>query len=241
MIWKTKIQLQFPLGASFSHSPAVLVYSRVLQMLRKASCMVSQSRCQECPSNGFCRYYWLTGDNFQTYPGVLSQVSMTDQKIFAPGEELSVFLYWIGQAQTFSVLVEPALNSMNQMLAGQPCIVRNVTCDPVEPMLVQLDHLQVRTPLRKTDLIDEMKQMSQSYSSRYGEEISVPQTEMTMSSSLKIDAGLTVLPTRKIRLIGSTGNVQLNPETEIDSRWLAIGIGKENCIGGGQLAVDSDI
>lgn len=251
MIIKTELELRFPLGASFSKSPSLLLYQRILHTIKRISCMTIDTPCKVCPYQTLCKYFWITGNSFQTFAGVICRPRPFDKQIFAPGEVLKAEFFWIGEAGAYTSLVEYALDNSSQTFFGQPFFIQSIREVPVEKEILEIQRLAITTPLPLPSSVKDspkdvwflLETARQEYQDRYGAffDLPDPAVSMTFHSSIKSDFGLVSLPSRKIPVRGELGMILFEKAVQLDSRWLILGLGKTNCIGGGQIAADHHI
>lgn len=242
MIWETEISLLFPEGAVFSENPDLLLYRKILAFIRTISCVNSQTRCIDCSQKENCRYYWITGDNFQTYAGLLCHPDVRRSKIFEPGQTGLFRLIWTGKAKDFAPLCEVALNSSNQRLAGQTYVLRSVKTKLLDISAVfSADSIWVENLRIASSDENLFKTMAETYQKRYALSLTVPEAEYEFQPRLKTDLGVVRLPTARIHNHGESGYLKLLKPVKLNNSWLVLGLGKNNCIGGGRFEINHHI
>lgn len=237
MIIKTSITLKFPAGAFFTEAPALIFYKKLLQMIKKISCMNPDIKCNECPLQKDCRYFWITGNNFERTPGIFCKHEFFDPKLFTALEQCVIEIIWIGEAKDYSVLIEPMLDFMNHILNGQVFQLQKIESEQIESKLLRIKASNVVSPFAgKQDQF--FKKMKNDFEELYQESLDLPDKEFQFVPAMKTNMDPIKLSTRRINPSGFTGRIEFEEPVEMDSRMIDLGIGSSNFIGGGKLEVE---
>ena len=191
MLTETEITLVFPMGAGpFRQSPSLFIYRQILRLIHQISCMSPQSRCKECPLHSDCRYYWITGSHFNGYSGLICPSSPFEKRKFAPREELTIRLYWIGTAGDFSPMADAAVSRMEQNIMGSFFYLKSIHHSVLKEDTQTVRQIRFTGPVQTqmgqdnpTVLFEQMNAYyRQWYQSSFLIPSSVPSTEDALSS-----------------------------------------------------------
>lgn len=267
MLTETEITLVFPMGAGpFRQSPSLFIYRQILRLIHQISCMSPQSRCKECPLHSDCRYYWITGSHFNGYSGLICPSSPFEKRKFAPREELTIRLYWIGTAGDFSPMADAAVSRMEQNIMGSFFYLKSIPHRVLKEDTQTVRQIRFTGPVQTqmeqdnpTVLFEQMNAYyRQWYQSSFLIPSSVPSTEDALSTDqnkeikpgsfqpawnpgIFVEGAPVSLGTKKLTAKGHVGTLFFPEEQIISSFWSLIGLGKTNCIGGGQFETDHSI
>lgn len=254
MLTKTEIRLSFPAGACFHQAPSLYLYRRILQTIHHISCMQPDIKCCDCSLRSQCRYYWITGNNFEGYPGILCPADLFEKRKYEPGQELKVEFFWIGNCENFKLVAEIVLNEMNQTFLGNFFYLKKIKHSQIEENIEQAQRLYLKTPLSKVDLelsiLDLTALMNHWYRKWYQTDFCF-QISNTNSDNEQfcqewetspfIKMASLGMPTKNLIVQGHTGTITFGIPVYFSSVWKVIGLGKRNCIGGGKIATGHSI
>ncbi len=244
MITQTKIRLCFPEGASFSEAPSLIIYKKMLAGIKRISCTNSKSKCSDCPSRSDCRYYWITGNNFDTVPGLYVQRQLFEPKLFHKNECCLVHLFWIGETGSFSVLTEPFIEQLNQKLNGQPFYLQSCINEAFNQQKISVRRLKILSPVvkgRQMNESDPFLHMRETFQTRYQARCEIPDSDFRWTCCLTVNTDPVRLPTKTLSCSGHVGFIEFEHETSIDTLFLEVGLGLSSCIGGGKIEADNHL
>lgn len=243
MILRTVVTLSFPAGAVFEQNPQLLLYRCLLKAIQGMACMRSIHRCKDCPLREDCQYFWLTGHNFENYAGFLCQTDPFCKRVYQPQEELEVSFLWLGNTQSYSVLLESLIQDFHHTFAGQPFSLSQLITETLEAEEVKAKNLNFITPVvleNNENLAMEGMQAAAWYRENYGLDLSFPNTnDLKWIRKMKVRQPSAGLPVTRISNTGWIGDVSFPNDVMIDRRWSDIGLGRSNCTGGGRFEIGS--
>ena len=235
MINQINIALQFPLGAHFSHVPEIDAWKAVFRFIHELSCFQTDQKCSQCSQNLNCRYFLISGQNFEGYPCLTAKIDLFSERFIKPEDILHLTFYAVGDLNVCVQFVQLFFESSNR-LCGHEFLCKNVEVIPIDAEPIAVRNLQIQTPIETNDVISVYNEMVLWYNHHYG--CSFPfsfghcQFQTLKMSSEKIKTG-----TKTLIMDGVVGTFQFDPPVMLDQTLLKVGIGKWNGIGGGHCAV----
>lgn len=238
---KTELELEFPEGASFQQPLSIYLYRRLTGMICRICCLDRASRCETCSLKDDCQYYWLTGQNFQFYSGVLCPAGPFEKRRFRAHDTLKTTFLWVGSCSKFAPYVDLLLEEMDGQIQRSPFVIRKLVHEPVEETNVSVCSLHLITPVSFKETQSFFEEMSTYYKQNYEFDLSVPENGYSFIPGISMRGLQIKLPQGVKRLDGLLGDITFNKETNISSFWLTLGLGNGNCIGGGRVEADHSI
>lgn len=241
MITEICFNLKFPLGATFYTSLEIEIYKKFLYFLKSLSCFNQRDRCQECPYGQDCKYYFLTGENFQRYPAVFLHINRFSKQRFTPNDELQLKFYWIGKSAEYIQFADVFFQTLNQQLWKHPFYIHSRSQKKLnnEPMI--FNHIKVKSVIETADLKNSMQEMLAYYNQQYETNFKGKLAEFKKIRSKPIYEGSFALRTRKITMKGIIGEFESQESNALPASILEIGIGKWNFLGGGKIAIKNQV
>lgn len=237
MITEICFRLKFPLGATFYTSLEIELYKKFLYFLKNLSCFNPQSRCQECIYNQECKYYFLTGENFQKYPAIFLRIDRFSKRRFTKDEELELKFYWIGKSVDYAQFMDVFFQTLNQKLWENPFYIYNRSQKKVKDDPIVFDRIQIKSVIETEDVKSSVQEMLAYYNDRYGTDFKEKLMEFKKIHSKPVYEGRFSLRTRTITMKGVIGAFESQELSELPASILEIGIGKWNFLGGGKIAL----
>lgn len=236
---KIEVLISFPLGAKFHQNPILYTYKQFLKMLHRLNCVASDCKCNTCTLQKECNYYFLTGDNFNKYPGIFINNDLFIKTIYKENDELLLTFYMIGKCSIYkeyiSVFVEEYLNHKLATHFFQVKYIRNERLSFDEQ---SNQNIHVKTLVEDEQLFNVYNAMICFYNQAYEMNLS------TINGSERYNVKKQQYPvinlnTKKVNMKGVV--YQSTSEEPIPMLWQNIGIGKYNYLGGGKIAFENKI
>lgn len=235
MTRKYSFVAQFPAGAVFHENPALLFYRSLLGYIRKLSCFNSSRHCRECPECKFCQFYRLTGEYFQEYPAILVQIPVFYRQIYAPGDRITLDVYFIGNVDQSCSFVELYFQS-HDTLQGAPFFLKQISEEEPACSFTESLNLRILTPVEDQDAGRVIQNMLLYYNRMYGTSFETAIPSCSLKNAIRVSLPETRICGRNIHPRGITG---LAEGLQVPQFLLKTGIGKWNITGGGQVEIES--
>lgn len=171
-----------------------------------------------------------------------------------PNEEITISMYWIGTAEMYKGTAEIAVDEMKQSFQGNFFYTKKAIHYTLSETMEEMTVLKLKTPVQFPAQIQPsasgfaavFEQMNTWYLNNYGCTFKFSYPSMSVDSStwtpgLSCSLGLVSLPTKKLKLNGTTGIQVFSDPIILSSFWKRINLGRTNCIGGGAFETDCSI
>lgn len=237
MIKKVEVILTFPQGTYFAENVSIAVYRRFIGFVKHLMCFNMQSKCKVCSKSKECRYYKMMGNNFIGYPGIFIHNPLFETKHLAENEQKKFVFYFIGENCAFVDYVELFFEQLNHNLFNSLFILNEINDEEMEKDSFVVSQLQIWTPIETESFTDAYNKMALFYNALYGTKFDLLSEMIHIENSKRIYWDTIRLKTRSIKVHGYVGKVIC--DSALDSRLLAIGIGKYNFLGGGQIEIEN--
>lgn len=238
MIKKVEVVVSFINGASFNSNVNEIIYKKMITFIHSISCMCVKHKCNLCTQRQFCRYFKITGENFQGYPALLIENSVFEKRKFCRGEDKKFVFYLIGSMEVYSDYITVFFTNLNQEIGGNFFMIKKYCINDLEQRDLKVKKMQITSPILSCDFGKQYNKMVSYYNKHYSTNFSLMEKNIILKNEKHIIWGELKLKTKKIFVQGYTGYVIENEEFIVDSCLLFIGCGKFNLIGGGSIEIE---
>lgn len=232
---KYDITLSFPLGANFHSSINILVYKKLAEFIHHLTCINKDGKCKNCPLQEKCQYYYLTGENFTFYPGIVIKNSPFTKRLLRQNDELKLVIYLIGECNVSSGYINLFFEEyLNHHIAGSFFLIKELHCSQIELTNVRKDTFSFISLFEKDKFQNVYNAMMTYYNNHYGMNLSLLKNNYEMKKTMENSLELIKFKTRRIKPRGIIcRSVTLNEE--IENIIFYTGLGRYNYIGGGRI------
>ena len=168
MIKHTKVILTFPLGARFHDGFSVMLYKKLVHYIKELMCFNINCKCNDCEYCSQCRYYYVFGENFSRYPGIIIKNNLFEKKIYLKGEQRVIDFYFVGNVGLYADYIEIFFNSLNQKIFGNFFYLNSISTTLIQPSIINQNFVaNFSTPIETYETSECYNQMVQYYNQKY--------------------------------------------------------------------------
>lgn len=111
MYKKISYKVRFPLGGKFDIDPKIILLRNIYREIKKCSCLNIEYKCYNCDFNDKCIYYYLSGHNFQEYPGINVDGTFMGKTDFKRNDVFDVSFYAIGNCAKYFEFIKEYMST----------------------------------------------------------------------------------------------------------------------------------
>lgn len=229
MILRITYQIRFPLGGEFSVDPKFLFFKKIYFSMKNLLCNNQGEKCCHCIKASKCIYYMLSGENFKYYPSITVKRKMVEKRRFNKNEVIDLSFYLIGIASQYVGFIQNYFDITNTLEKQyfQKFLVEQIYLDEKK---YYDGNVKFVTPISSLEEIDEMIDY---FNDIYSTDIEKPIIESFISNNNKIiDYNKYVINGHLLKYEGYKYEIKVN---RFLKAFFEIGLGKNACIGGGQV------
>ena len=117
MVLKISYQIRFPLGAEFQSDPKYLFIQKIYTSIKRILCIETKiPNCFSCTHQDHCLYYFLSGEDFKYFPGILVDRNQLEKKMFDKRDTLLVTFYLIGLVSEYVAFIDEYFNTTQELV-----------------------------------------------------------------------------------------------------------------------------
>lgn len=238
MITRIIVDLKFPIGASFNSNINIIVFKKLLMFIKKLSCISKGEKCENCSFRDDCSYYWISGENFKGYSGIIIENEFFNKNIFKKQEIKKFEFYLIGDVKLFSNYIELFFNNLNQSLCNNYFYFHNYETKTLH-MNEKIKVSNIVTPIENLCLSTVYNEMINYYNKKYHTDFIINNENINLSSFREVSYKPIMINNVPIYYRGFIGSIK--ESFLIDNVFEKIGIGKFNFLGGGKIETKNNI
>lgn len=233
---KISVTILFPLGANFYQNIVDYTYKQFLRMLKNLSCINMDGKCKDCECISSCRYFYLTGENFEYYPGIIFKKDGFENNIFHNNEEYIFEIYIVGDCDKYRQYIDVFFEEyLNHKLAGHFFNIKKIEKENISEEIIKHTKINICSIIENNDFLQSYNQMVNYYNDKYGCHYNRLSDIGHVSSIKNINLDKRKLLTKTILLNGYL--YRIDSINVISSDFIKIGVGKYNYIGGGKIEI----
>lgn len=229
MIKKISYQIRFPLGAEFQSDPKYLFLKKIYTSIKKILCLNKKiDKCETCNKKERCLYDYLSGENFEYFPGILVDRNSLEKKKYDKSETFELTFYLIGTASQYVDFITEYFNSTSQL--GEHFFQKRlIDLEYIDDQKLYSGKLKSTTTLE--DIV-EINLCLDYYNQKYNCNYLIPEIKVISKDSYMRDFSHYQINYHKIYLNGYKMVIEIKNYPYIFTK---IGIGKHAFLGGGKF------
>lgn len=235
MIKRIDVLVSFPYGAYFSESPTLMIYKKFIQFIKSLSCVAISTKCKTCTEKSICRYYEITGENFQYYPGISMKMDLFEKKRYKKNEQIIFSFYIIGNQTIHIDYISLFFDNLQQELFNNFFYLKGIKITDLVKKNISLKEIHLLTLISQENFKNEYNEMVNYFNKIYNTSFNHLSCEISKYETKAIIMNNQKLITKLVKPKGYIGNYYLLNDTIIDERLLTMGIGKYFYLGGGKI------
>lgn len=227
MVIKYTYLLSFPFKARFNKDPKYLIYAGIFRRIKKLTCININNKCENCSLHNSCIYYYLSGENFLRYPGIIIDRFTIEKKTFQQHEFCEIKLYLFHDLVKFEDFIKSFFED-NNYLYNNFFQINDFKKTILKTNKLYSGEIFFYTPILD---YDQVNQQLSYYNEKYNLNINnsirievIASNKVSSNERLYINNAL-------IRFEGYIGKFQVE---NYDMSLFEVGIGKINFLGGGR-------
>lgn len=196
--------------------------------------MSVNTKCNNCPLKDNCQYYFITGENFQYYPGIYFKVDQFKKNIYQYNEECEFEILFVGKTNLYHQYLEIFMKEyLNYRLASFPFQIKSYQINDLKREMTYVDVLKVKSVIEDTNFVYCYNQMVDYYKTKYDYSTPLLNENVCIDNKRSVNGHIINFLTKKINPKGYVYEVKL--QQYVDCLFYETGIGKYNFIGGGMI------
>lgn len=231
MINQYVYEITFLEDAFLSECPKYLIIKYFFHAFKKITCLNSEKKCDGCLFQNQCIYYFYSGEHFLRYPAVLIQRNLIEKQNYRAGDVLSILLYSM-LPQTQIGYIDAFFNEL-QTIERYQVRPNKIAVNQVKEHIMFNQTFDIISPVN----IEYLREQRDYYASRYHCLLDMSLSSVIMQRKTWNDRRCYRINGQSLKLEGSLGQITFS---SLDHRWMMIGIGHLNFIGGGVLHAHKD-
>ncbi|HHU55708.1 MAG TPA: hypothetical protein GXZ48_03335 [Acholeplasmataceae bacterium] len=226
MIYKIQYNIRFPADHTFNKPIQYLLVSGFYKSIKDKLCLNENKECKSCNHVKKCIYYFVSGENFNKYPGILIQKNYYEKKHFKANESTIIKFYLIGNTEIYKNLVIDYMLYLDY-IGGIFIQKSKLANEKLNTKSNFSGKIIFKSPFKN---VQEIHDMILYYNETYKTRINPNFIIKPLNTRKLIDETKYIINNHFFRISGHAGIYEV---IDYPLSLIEIGVGKENIIGGG--------
>lgn len=214
--------MKFCNDVQFQKDPRFLLYCHIVERIKKLTCINIDGQCKSCPLTNSCIYHYLSGENFQQFPGIIINRRFIEKTKYQKEEKMNIDIYMIGSCSQYEEYITSIIANIN-MLENQLIEVDIRTSQRLEEGVeIATGKYRCEGPIKKVEYIGNQVNY---YNNKYNCHFSPADTVIPIKTIYLYDEKYYSIAKKSINISGITGVFQFKG---IDAMLLKLGLGKNS-------------
>lgn len=226
MVQKIEYTIRFPLGATFHKPVQYLFIKELYQSIKDKVCLNITKKCQDCIFSQQCIYYYISGECFSFFPGILINKKFYENKTFETNDIINLTFYFIGKCETYRNFLYEFMDTRHQIGRQYFQKVKNLDI-LIDERKTYSGKVRILSPINKEeDIIEMIRYYNKKYDTSFNESFNLK----SINNRFMFDETKYYIDKKRFKILGNTGVYEVSNFSMV---LISCGMGAENVIGGG--------
>jgi len=226
MVVHYQYKIKFPFGAVFNKCPKYLIYSGLMNKIKKLTCIDTNQICYRCLFQNQCIYHHISGEDFSCYPAILIEKKTMEKKCYAKDDIFILNFYLFSNLLPYEGYLRGYIEESNQFY-NQFYQIFSYQKTVLQAGYNYSGDIKLITPCQE---IENLSSQIEYYNSKYKCKLLIPKQIIFSNEKIIFDETRYFINNNRFFLGGKIGTIKI---VEMDSIFIMIGFGKTNFLGGG--------